>query len=43
MRESDESDARLFYFPCERWLDEGLDDQKIERILDVADPPKQSS
>lgn len=43
VKEGDEPGARMFYFPCDRWLDQGQDDGLIERVLEAAEPPKQSS
>ncbi|ELT98105.1 hypothetical protein CAPTEDRAFT_225952 [Capitella teleta] len=43
VREGEEADSKVFFFPCGQWLDSGMDDSKIERILDAAEPPKQSS
>ncbi len=43
IKENEDPDARMFYFPCQKWLDEGEDDGKIERELLAAEPPKQTS
>ncbi|XP_048249875.1 lipoxygenase homology domain-containing protein 1-like isoform X2 [Haliotis rufescens] len=42
VKESSGVDSRQFYFPCDRWLDSGKEDKKIERELMVADPPSVS-
>ena len=41
--EGEDGSPRSFYFPCHRWLDEGLEDGLIERELLPAEPPKDSS
>lgn len=43
VKEDDQPGSRMFYFPCDRWLDEGQDDGLIERELQAGEPPKQSS
>ncbi|XP_046584646.1 LOW QUALITY PROTEIN: lipoxygenase homology domain-containing protein 1-like [Haliotis rubra] len=42
VKESSGVDSRQFFFPCDRWLDSGKEDKKIERELVVADPPSVS-
>lgn len=34
-------DYRMWYFPCARWFDEGMDDKLIERKLTPGDVPLQ--
>lgn len=43
VKEIDLTNGREFYFPCDRWLDEGQDDKLIERTLQVGTPPAGSS
>ena len=43
IKEGEDPESSLFYFPCDQWLDEGQGDKKIERLLDASKPPKQTS
>lgn len=43
IKEGEDAESKMFYFPCNRWLDEGLDDGAIERALEPAEPPKATS
>ena len=42
VKEGPNPDAQTYYFPCSRWLDDGLDDGKTERLLELGEPPKES-
>ena len=40
--ENEEQTYKMWYFPCARWFDEGMDDGKIERMLTPGDPPREA-
>ena len=42
VKEGPNPDAETYYFPCGRWLDDGLDDGCTERLLERGEPPKES-
>ena len=42
VKEGPNPDAETYYFPCGRWLDDGLDDGRTERLLERGEPPKES-
>ena len=30
---------KMWYFPCDRWFDQGMEDGLIERVLEPGEPP----
>ena len=43
VREGPSPEAEVYHFPCYQWLDHGMEDRKIERLLERGEAPEDSS